>query len=57
MQRVQIPESLTITSPTTTLTAIGQTAQLSVTANFSEADGGGTADVTAAATGTNLTTP
>ena len=50
-----VPESLTIASPATTLAAIGQTAQLTVTANFSVEAGGGTADVTAAITGTNYT--
>ena len=50
-----VPESLTIASPATTLSAIGQTAQLTVTANFSQAAGGGTTDVTAAITGTNYT--
>jgi hypothetical protein len=48
-----VPESLAISSPVTSLTAIGETALLTVTAIFPD---GTTADVTAAASGTNYTT-
>lgn len=47
-----IPTSLTITAPTTTLTSIGQTVQLSVSASYAS---GPSADVTAASTGTAYT--
>lgn len=44
-----IPQSLAVTAPVTTLTTIGQTAQLAVIATYA---GGGTQDVTAPNTGT-----
>src|SRR5262245_42089546 len=51
-QNVPIPESLAIASPSPTLTAVGATAQLTVTAVFTSS----TSDFTAAATGTNYRT-
>ena len=50
-----VPETLTASSPTSTLTALGQTVQVTTTATFSQAVGGGTADVTLGVTGTNYT--
>ncbi len=50
-----VPETLTVSSPTSTLTALGQTVQLTTTATFSQAVGGGTTDVTLGVTGTNYT--
>lgn len=47
-----IPESLTITAPSTSLLSIGSTTQLTVTASFSGSD---TKDVTQEAAGTNYT--
>lgn len=47
-----IPTSLTITSPTTTFAAIGQTSQLTVTATYT---GAPTANVSASSTGTMYT--
>ena len=48
-----IAESLTISSPTTTLNSVGATTQLAVTANFPDSS---TSDVTAGSTGTDYTT-
>ena len=47
-----IPESLTVSAPSTTLPSQGATVQLAVTANF---PGGTTTDVTAGGAGTNYT--
>jgi hypothetical protein len=47
-----LPESLTISAPTTTLTSEGAVTQLAVTANFPD---GSTADVTQGSVGTNYT--
>ena len=47
-----IPVSLAMSSPVSTLTSAGATAQLSVTATFPD---GGTSEVSAAANGTNYT--
>lgn len=47
-----IPESLTVTSPIPSLPSVGATAQLTVTANFSD---GANGDVTPESTGTNYT--
>lgn len=49
----QIPAALTLTPPTPSFTAAGQTAQLTVTATYSDSS---TRDVTAGSTGTNYTT-
>lgn len=49
---IPIPESLTVSSPTTTLTSSGATAQLTVTAKFPD---GSTKNVTAASAGTSYT--
>ena len=49
----QIPTSLALTPPTPTLTAVGQTTQLTVTATYPD---NSTRDVTAGSTGTNYIT-
>ncbi len=48
-----IPSSLSVTAPKTTLTTVGETTQLTVTAKFPD---GSTKDVSAASAGTNYTT-